>query len=108
VVARLEPPGDGLDEAAVQRTLRRYGSSVRDECWERALATRAPGDPTTVRVSVAIVVAPSGSVQSVTTSGTPAAYPDLPQCIEDKVRAWTFPSALGETVVNVPFVLVAE
>jgi hypothetical protein len=61
-----------------------------------------------VRISATITVAPSGRVRSVATSGASAAYPDLPGCIEDKVRAWTFPRALGETVVNVPFVFVSE
>jgi serine/threonine protein kinase len=109
IAARLAPEaGDGLDEAAVQATLRSYGPSVRDICWERALGTRAPGDPTTVRISAAIHVDPSGRVRSVSTSGAPAAYPQLSGCIEDKVRAWTFPSARAETVVNVPFVFISE
>jgi hypothetical protein len=108
IVARLAAEaGDGLDEAAVQATLRGYGPSVRDICWERALSTRAPGDPTTVRISATINVDPSGRVRSVSTSGAPAAYPQLSRCIEHKVRAWVFPSARGETVVNVPFVFMA-
>jgi len=99
--------GDGLDEAAVQRTLRDYGPSVRDICWERALRGRPPAAaPTSVRVSARITVAPSGRVRSVTTSGAPAEYPDLSRCIAEKVRAWSFPRALAETVVNVPFVFV--
>ncbi|MEO8183134.1 MAG: protein kinase [Deltaproteobacteria bacterium] len=112
VAASLEPAaaalGDGLDEAAVQRTLRSYGPSVRDICWERALSNRSPADPTSVRVSATITVNPSGRVQSVETSGAPAAYPDLSRCIEGKVGAWTFPRARAETVVNVPFVFVVE
>jgi hypothetical protein len=101
------PRGDGLDEAAVQRTLRAYAPSVRDICWERALRGRPPeAAGTSVRVTTRITVEPSGRVRSVTTSGAPADYPDLPRCIEEKVRAWSFPRALGETVVNVPFVFV--
>jgi hypothetical protein len=100
-------PGDGLDEAAVQRTLRDYGPSVRDICWERALRGRPPAAaPTSVRVSARITVAPSGRVSSVMTSGAPADYPGLSRCIAEKVRAWSFPPAPGETVVNVPFVFV--
>jgi hypothetical protein len=108
VHASPEPSqGDGLDEAAVQRTLRAYASSVRDVCWERALRGRPPAAaPTSVRVSARITVEPSGRVRSVTTSGAPAEYPDLSRCIAEKVRAWSFPRALGETVVNVPFVFV--
>src|SRR6185503_1841035 len=90
VAASLEPAtaattaavGDGLDEAAVQRTLRSYGPSVRDICWERALSNRSPADPTSVRISATITVNPSGRVQSVETSGAHAAYPDLSHCIE--------------------------
>jgi serine/threonine-protein kinase len=100
--------GDGLDQAAVQRTIRSNSPAVRDDCWQRAVSSRAPGAPGSARVNVTITVAPSGDVRSVDSAGVPAAYPQLAGCIEAKVSAWRFPSARGETVVNVPFVFVTE
>lgn len=107
-VAFQPAAGDGLDEAAVQRTVRRYGAAVREECWEATLRERRDTEPSSARITATITVEPSGRVRSVATSGAPEAYPELPYCIEDEVRTWVFPSAPGETVVNVPFVFVSE
>ena len=109
--ARVASPpetGSGLDQAAVQRTIRSNSPEVRDDCWQRAVSARSPGAPTSARVNVTIRVAPSGDVQSVDSAGVPSAYPQLSGCIEAKVSAWKFPSARGETVVNVPFVFVTD
>jgi serine/threonine protein kinase len=102
------PPGDGLDEAAVKRTIKSYRGAVVDTCWEHAFGSRAPGDPTSVRVSVAITVEPSGFVRSVETAAEPAGYPELRRCIEKRVSAWRFPRARAETVVSSGFVFVLE
>jgi serine/threonine-protein kinase len=104
----LAAPGSGLDQASVQRTIRSNSPAVRDDCWQPAVSARAPDAPTSARVNVTITVSPSGEVQSVDSSGVPAAYPQLSRCIETKVRTWKFPSARGETVVNVPFVFITE
>ena len=100
--------GDGLDQAVVQRTIRSNSPAVRDDCWQPAVSARTPDAPPSARVNVTITVSPSGDVQSVDSAGVPAAYPQLSRCIETKVSAWKFPSARGETVVNVPFVFVTE
>jgi hypothetical protein len=42
------------------------------------------------------------------TNGAAAAYAELSRGIEDRVGNWRFPSASGQTVVNVSFVLVTE
>jgi hypothetical protein len=107
VEARLEsPPGDGLNEAAVKRTIQRHRSSVVDTCMSYAVGELAPGDPTSVRVPVTIRVEPSGEVRSVVTEAEPPGYLDLRRCVEDRVAAWRFPGARAETVVNVAFVFV--
>jgi serine/threonine protein kinase len=109
VEARISPPlGDGLDEATVKRTIKRYRSAVVDTCWEHAFGSRQPGDPTSVRVSVTITVEPSGLVQSVDTAAEPSGYPELRRCIERRVSAWRFPGARAETVVSSGFVFVLE
>jgi hypothetical protein len=109
VEARIAPPpGDGLDEAAVKRTIKSNRSAVIDTCWDHAFGTRAPGDPTTIRVPVTITVEPSGVVQSVATEAEPSGYPELRRCIEKRVSAWRFPSARADTVVSVAFVFVLK
>jgi hypothetical protein len=107
-VAFQPAPGDGLDEAAVQRTVRRYSATVREECWESALRSRSPRSPGSARITATITVEPSGRVRSVVTSEGPDTFPELPYCIEDEARTWVFPSAPGETVVTVPFVFMTE
>jgi eukaryotic-like serine/threonine-protein kinase len=107
VEARIgEEPGDGLEEAAVKRTIKRNRSSVIDTCWEYAFDPGAPGDAASVRVPVTISVEPSGSVRSVVTEAE--GYPELSHCIETRVSAWRFPSARADTIVSVAFVFVME
>jgi hypothetical protein len=101
-------PGEPLDSGAVQRTVSRYTSSVKRSCWQPALDTRDKDAPTSARVSVAITVAPSGSVQDVSTSGDPRGYRGLASCIASRVRGWQFPVSNGATTVNVPFVFAAQ
>lgn len=100
--------GGPLDSAAVQGTVRRYTSSVKRSCWQPALDTRDANAPTSARVSVTITVAPSGSVQGVSTSGDPRGYRGLASCIARRVQGWQFPASSGQTTVNVPFVFAAQ
>jgi TonB family protein len=92
----------------VQGTVRRYTSSVKRSCWQPALDTRDADAPTSARVSVTITVAPSGSVQGVSTSGDPRGYRGLASCIARRVQGWQFPASSGQTTVNVPFVFAAQ
>lgn len=100
--------GAGLDATAIQRTVRRYSPAVRQNCWQRALNTRAPGVPSSAKVTALITVEPAGRVQSVSVSGAPKGYPGLARCIEGSVKGWQFPRAGGETVTNVPFMFVGQ
>ncbi len=100
--------GKALDSAEIQKTVGKYTGSVKRSCWQPALDGRSKDAPTSARVNVAIVVAPSGSVQSVSTSGDPKGYPGLAGCIAARVKAWQFPSSSGTTTVNVPFVFAAQ
>ncbi len=100
--------GQPLDSAQVQRTVSRYTASVKRSCWQPALDTRDKNAPSSARVSVTIKVAPSGSVQGVSTSGDPAGYQGLSRCIAARVRGWQFPASSGTTTVNVPFVFAAQ
>jgi hypothetical protein len=100
--------GAGLDATAIQRTVRRYSPAVRQNCWQRALNTRAPGVPSSAKVTALITVDPAGRVQAVSVSGAPKGYPGLARCIEGSVKGWQFPRAGGETVTSVPFMFVGQ
>jgi serine/threonine protein kinase len=109
VDARIDPPqGEGLNEAAVKRTIAAHRSAVLDTCWASAFGARTPGAPTSIRVPVTISVEPSGVVRSVVTTTEPSGYSVLGRCVEQRVAAWRFPGARAETVVNVAFVFVLE
>lgn len=100
--------GAGLDATAIQRTVRRYSPAVRQNCWQRALNTRAPGVPSSAKVTALITVDSAGRVQAVSVSGAPKGYPGLARCIEGSVKGWQFPRAGGETVTSVPFMFVGQ
>jgi hypothetical protein len=100
--------GVGLDATAIQRTVRKYSPAVRQNCWQRALNARAPGVPSSAKVTATITVDAAGKVQGVTAAGAPRGYPGLAHCIEEAVRGWAFPRSAGETVTNVPFMFVGQ
>ena len=100
--------GQPLDSGEIQKTVGKYTGSVKRSCWQPALDARSKDAPTSARVNVAIVVSPSGSVQSVSTSGDPKGYPGLASCIAARVKGWQFASSSGSTTVNVPFVFAAQ
>ncbi|MFZ5894099.1 MAG: GYF domain-containing protein [Myxococcota bacterium] len=104
-------PGSGggqLDQAQLSSVVQRYTPSVKRSCWQPALDGRDKDAPTSARVSVAITISPSGSVQDVNTGADPKGYRGLAQCIAGRVRGWQFPPSGGSTTVNVPFVFVAQ
>jgi predicted Zn finger-like uncharacterized protein len=100
--------GQALDSATLQKTVSRYTASVRRSCWQPALDSRAPDAPTVARVSVKIDIAASGNVRTVSSNGDPKGYRGLANCIESRVKNWTFPPSSGATTVNVPFVFAAQ
>jgi predicted Zn finger-like uncharacterized protein len=102
------PSRQGLDADTLQKTVSRYKGSVNRSCWQPALDTRDTNAPTSARVSVTLVVSPSGQVASATAGGDPVGYRGLARCIEARVRGWQFPAARGSTTVNVPFVFAAQ
>lgn len=103
-VARSE----GLDSAAISRTVQTHSPGVKRSCWQPALNSRSPNAPSSARVVVTINVAPSGQVRGVQTSGDPKGYPGLASCISGRVAAWQFPASGGPTTAKVPFVFAAQ
>lgn len=100
--------GDGLEPILVQQTVHRYSADVRDDCWERALGAQPRRDRPSSRITATLIVETSGHVRSVAMTGAASADPDLARCVEGKLYTWTFPAAAAETVINVPFVFVAD
>ncbi len=103
-----EVASGSLDAPAVQRTVRRYSPAVRQNCWQRALNARAPGTPSSAKVTAIITIDPGGRVQAVSVAGAPRGYPGLARCIEGSVKGWQFPRAGAQTVTNVPFMFVGQ
>jgi hypothetical protein len=100
--------GEPLSSSQIQSTVSNNLASVKRGCWEKALMTRDKDAPSSARVTVAITVAPSGSVTSATSNGDPKGYTGLSSCIVQRVRGWSFPRSSGQTTVNVPFVFAAQ
>lgn len=100
--------GGQLDAGQLQSTVARYTPSVKRGCWQPALDSRDKDAPASARVTAAITIAPSGSVQNVSTNGDPRGYRGLANCIAGRVRGWQFPASGSSTTVNVPFVFVAQ
>jgi hypothetical protein len=88
--------------------VRRYSPSVRQNCWQRALNARAPGVPSSAKVSATITVDAAGHVRAVTVAGAPKGYPGLSRCVEGSVKSWQFPRSGGQTITNVPFMFVGQ
>ncbi len=100
--------GAGLDATAIQRTVARNSVSVRRSCWQPALAARAPGVPSSAKVSARVSIMNNGKVESVRVTGAPRGYPGLARCIESRVRGWRFPRAGGSTETQIPFMFVGQ
>jgi len=69
-------------------------------CYE--LAIRGAGDPPTIRLDVAVTVAPTGRVSRVNVTGRD--FGGLKACIQSNVRRWRFPSSGGATPLTFPLV----
>ena len=95
-------PEEAQKSATIEGVVEESRPQIR-ECWDRALRTRARGAPSEVHVDASIVIAGSGAVERVTTSGDPVGYPNLAACVESKIRRWVFPKRPQSTTVDVPF-----
>ena len=85
--ARPEEPSKG---ATIESVVEASRPQISD-CWNRALLTRARDASREVHVDATIVIASSGAIDRVTTTGDPEGYPGLASCIEAKIRKWHFP-----------------
>ncbi|MSP24544.1 MAG: DUF4339 domain-containing protein [Myxococcales bacterium] len=88
----------GLTPEQVQSVVSKNSKGVGRSC-----AGMANGE----RVSVAITVGASGTVQSARASGG-GGNSGLVNCVTGKVRGWKFPASGGTTTINAPFVFVSQ
>jgi hypothetical protein len=101
--ARVRPEETSTSrDATIESVIEDSRPQIRD-CWNRALLTRAPDARDEVRVDATIVVANTGAIDHVTTTGDPPGYPNLAACVESKIRRWHFPRRPQSTTVDVPF-----
>lgn len=92
--------GGGLDSSSVERVVRERQASVKRTCWERSGTQKSSAN-----VTVAVTVAPNGSVSNANATGDD---PVVAKCIENQVRTWSFPAPGSTTTVNVPFHFVRQ
>src|SRR5206468_1605053 len=95
-------PEEASKSATIEGVVEESRPQIR-ECWNRALLTRSPRAPSEVHVDATIVIASSGVIDRVTTTGDPNGYPNLAACVESKIRTWHFPKRPQSTTVDVPF-----
>jgi hypothetical protein len=96
----------GLSDAAIASTVDTSWRSIERDCAS-VTPLSSPSEPAAkTPVVVTMTVGSSGRVRSA--SARAAGNRELEQCIESSVRAWSFPQAVGNTVISVPLSLDAR
>ncbi len=90
-----------LSFSEIRRVISQNRASVARACW--AIRKDAADAPRTARVSLSLVVAPSGTVTRAR-AADPTGYPGLGACVARQARRWRFPAAERSTSVTFPFV----
>ncbi len=90
-----------LTSTAISKVVKQRSSSLRQRCW--APVANGAGAPSTARITLTLVIAPSGAVQRASASN-PAGFPGLGSCIAEQARGWTFPTSGKATTVSIPVV----
>ena len=94
LVFALGQSGSALSPSDIQRVVQQNARAVKDTCWG------ADAGASEVRITVRLVIGPSGKVQSATASGND---PIVGRCVESQIKTWMFPASNGSTTVNIPF-----
>lgn len=98
------PPVRGsLSKAQVQTVIRENIAGVR-RCFEQAMGGRRG----TGRLVIHFLIRPDGGVRNVDLAANDSPWPDLPCCVADVIRQWTFPAPDGGGVVIVTYPFVAN
>ncbi len=89
-----------FDQGAIERVVNSRKAGVKRQCLERSSSTSA-----TTKVTAMLTIGPTGSVQNVTATGN---EPAVSKCIEQQLRAWSFPAPGEVKQVQIPFVFVRQ
>jgi hypothetical protein len=100
------PTGSQLSEGEINGVVAQNRPLIKRKCWDPAVSSKSGSG--SARVSASIVIGPSGSVQSVSASGSEKDFPGLSGCIASKIKGWKFPASNGTTPVNIPFVFASQ
>jgi len=105
-IVTAESAAMSMRAGAPQLTAEQLRSTVNankrsaQRCYE--LAIRGAGEPPTIRLDVAVTVAPTGRVSRVNVTGRD--FGGLKACIQSNVRRWRFPASGGSTPLQFPLV----
>lgn len=103
-----QSPTAPLSDAVIQSTLRSNQAVIKHRCWAQMQEHRALATPSTARVTLTLVIAPTGTVESVRNVVDEPGYRGLGACIAAMVRDWSFPPAPSVTETTIAFVFVAQ
>jgi serine/threonine protein kinase len=92
--------GSTFDQASIERVVNTRKAGVKRVCLERSSSTAS-----TTKVTAMLTIAPSGAVQSVSTTSD---EPVVAKCIEQQLRNWAFPAPGEVKQVQIPFVFVRQ
>lgn len=106
-IARQYPTAPS-SAAVIQSILRSHQGVIRRRCWVPMQERRGNATTSTARVTLTLVIAPTGTVESVrNTVGAPS-YPGLGHCIANLVRTWSFPPASDVNETTLSFVFAEQ
>jgi outer membrane biosynthesis protein TonB len=100
VVSEAEVGTPAIPAEVIRRVVRSHLEALR-ACYALGLAQ----DPALAgRIAISFTIGPSGAVVDAKAE-TPDAfpYPEVPKCIADELRTWTFPAPRGGGMVHVSY-----
>lgn len=96
-----------LSPGEIQGVIAQNQPLIKRKCWQPALDARTPGAPANARVTVNVVIGPSGNVESASAGGGES-FPGLASCIASRVKGWKFSPSSSSTPANIPFVFAGQ
>lgn len=92
-----------LTSTAISKVVSQRSPALRQRCWAPVSGGGGGSAPSTARVTLTLVIGPSGSVQRANATDPPG-FSGLGSCIAGQARGWTFPTSGRSTTVTIPVV----
>lgn len=89
-----------IDPAIIRRVVRSHNDAIR-ACYDLAPDSMLAG-----RIAISFTIGPTGAVTEAKADAPESyPYPEVPKCIADELRTWTFPAPRGggSVIVSYPF-----